>query len=866
MEIVTRPKEGWRGLDLRSTVYSLGPDNASVAKNVDISRASGSLIKRQGSKAVIDSTVGGLGLIQHFEHNTTTGLEDEEILSVGSKLYRLVEGTFTITYTGAGSSVILSHAVIDSLADIPAYALQITVDGTAVDWDSTTLGGFPVTAEYLVTGNGTESSPVIAGSFTGSSYIIPKLTATVAELAAAIDAHADFAVSYSGVSGSAQAACAIPFILGDSFSAGTLVIPVKYYETVNQPSSASDPFANLFAARYEEHFENASYYSINSVTYINTGYDEQQRYDGQKVFRSGLPQPATTFAVAAGAAGSVDNGAHLYSMFYRQRDGLGNVHEGEPSEDESITVAGTRVTVTLPNIQNTTGFNTDMATVNGGQSGVTTIAVTGSTLAIGDTITLIDRATGLLVERTLQAGSTSASVKISGSAVDVNNGDIISAGLTIVVCRTKVGGTIPYVVTELPNKSSAATQSYTDNATDASLTETFDRPALLREHGLPPKGRYGTVFNGTPVITGSLEFGNRVSFADPAGPECWPSTNNFEVATDVQDRMSGCHAADEYLILTKEKSIHIVNGDLATQDFALSEVTRKTGCTTHHSIKQVADGSICFMSSHGPQRMVGGNPPEHIGAPLLPLFIDPANTGTTEPQLRRVIALSDQDREQVYFFVPCETDDGSLNHANSNSYVLMGDVARGFAWHKWENLNWAGGVVLSADEGLIWSERRYSDFFAATRYDLHKRSNRGDVYDYVDHTTPITFEYAQGWESLGQNSVFKLPVRHKVFGQDPIVDPYAELMIYLQIDWLEVNTGEFTLTQGGASDTEGWGNEPWDSFPWGDDTPITIFYGLKRVRCNAFRFVFVNSGIYQTPLISGWEVEVNTKYSREIRV
>ena len=838
--IISRPEARWRGLDLRTAGYAVHPDAAAFIQNIDIATASKSLTRRRGTKVCAASTVGGLGMVRYAKHDSTTGTETIEKLVVGPQLYRIETGTFAITYTGSGSSVYAQHLVNISTN---LWEFTLYVDSTLVLTYVTSVG------------------------FDESG--IP----TLANLKTAIDALADFSAAITGIPSTEPAAVAIPLITSGSFVSGAYSISCMYLSTVNQPSSASNPFANHVITKNLPSFENATSYNINSVVYINTGTDEQQKYDGQKVYRAGMPAPASTFAVTVGGAGNVTAGSHIYTMFYRQRDKQGNIVEGDESDLITVTTAPSTVTVTCPNIQNTTGFNTDMATVNGSQTGVTTIAVTGSTLKVGDPLFFINRATGAVVtNRTVQAGSTSTSLIIDGAAVNVTNGDIITAGLSIVITRSKVGGTLPYVVAEIANNSGTATTSYIDNVADSTLTEIYSRPAFGFDHGLPPKGRYGSVHYGIAVIGGDLSAGDRVYYS-LTNPEYWPVLNNFDIRTNEQDSISGIFVANEFLVMFKENSIWSANGSLADDDFSVSEITRKVGCSANASITQLPDGSIFFLSERGPQRIIQAGEPQDIGYPILPLFLDSNLDSDQQLKLKRAVSYLDLKNEKVVLFIPCETENsGNKVSANENSITLMMDYGNslrandeaGPAWYRWTNLNIAGGVIVTGDE-VIFVERRYSSFNGDMAYNVHCRLSSNTVYDYADHNEPIPIDYIQGWETMGAPSVYKLPLRWKLWSQDALLSSQFSMSVETNLDYNETANTQFTTAVGSAGNAGGWGLFSWGVSPWNSPQPTTVLKNLKRTRCQAFRMRYQDATIYTAPVITQWEVEVSTPFVKAMK-
>lgn len=181
--------------------------------------------------------------------------------------------------------------------------------------------------------------------------------------------------------------------------------------TVNPPLPGS---AN---SRYQNspEFENASMAAFDDVIYICNGWDNPQKYDGQTVYRAGMPigvrPPLTTNVTVSTSKPFITNEVYEYAMSYEQVDARGHIVEGEISAVRQHTVAttpaATNVTVTnlLPTIGNnwnTNGANATAGTatvygpdVNGFYYDFVPLTV-GFTLKIGDTAYYADQTSGLM--------------------------------------------------------------------------------------------------------------------------------------------------------------------------------------------------------------------------------------------------------------------------------------------------------------------------------------------------------------------------------------------------------------------------------------------------------------------------------------
>ncbi len=155
----------------------------------------------------------------------------------------------------------------------------------------------------------------------------------------------------------------------------TFIMDYWYWEKIN--STINPPFPGSANIRYQNSpdFENASMAVFDDVIYIVNGWDYPQKYDGQTVYRAGMPigvrvatADNTTFISQPFSAG--DN--YQYATTYEQIDNRGHIAEGEISEIQKwqVMAANAAIDVTLTNLQSTVGnnWNTNGALAIGGVS------------------------------------------------------------------------------------------------------------------------------------------------------------------------------------------------------------------------------------------------------------------------------------------------------------------------------------------------------------------------------------------------------------------------------------------------------------------------------------------------------------------
>lgn len=176
------------------------------------------------------------------------------------------------------------------------------------------------------------------------------------------------------------------------------VFSMDYYYWVACNKTVTTTFPGTANPLYQNapDYENASFASVDNVIYICNGIDFPQKFDGQNVYRAGMPMGIRPTLASAGA-GQLPDGVYTYGITYEQVDALGHIVEGAISETLDITLSGgpNNVNVTVRNILANSGWNTDGAIAVGGLTTVygpdingyyyDLIPVTNNNINIGDT-------------------------------------------------------------------------------------------------------------------------------------------------------------------------------------------------------------------------------------------------------------------------------------------------------------------------------------------------------------------------------------------------------------------------------------------------------------------------------------------------
>lgn len=815
-----------KGLDLRSSDLVREPQFASELLNTDY-RKTGALNKRKGFQSITENTGGG-GSGIYANINTTTGAIVEELVTAGVTLSRLVDELFTITYTGSG--IATTNIFVDPLTN--TFKFQITEDDIIL-----------VNKDL---GVGIDEASIV----------------TVSNLKTIVDALVDFT---SVISGNPTIPAAFLTIQRDTILNSLGVsIPFVAFEAIN--SSVASPLFLTNSNKDDAEFKNASFVNLQNILYVATGYDHLHKYDGQTFYRAGMPKGITPTTVSGGV-GVITNSDLKYILTYIQIDNKGNVVEGiesDPSTGLNFTNEQTDLTIT--NILNTTGFNTNCGIVAGAQGPVNTITLDdGSggnhTLQIGDTAYFFDSVSGDYVTRNI-SGRTTNNITIDGAAVTVTDNVVISNNLRIGIYRNQSAGTTSSLVVELPNNSFTSTQAYTDNLADVNLGANYLVP--IKQHGLPPKGRYLTVFRNQLIISGDLLNVNTVYYSDVDGPEFFPAgDNSVLVETNFGDKVSGLSTNNNSLFIFKEQSIHVLTGDIVNDQIRVDIVSGgDVGCVSHHTISEVK-GKLIFLGEKGVFGLtVGDNEPEEVSFRVEPIFRDTS----TDFNLTKAVSINWFQKDKYVLFLPSELT-SSLNEKytdKTNSKLLVFDYSRG-AWLEWNNIDMQGGATVLNNK-LHFTERRLSTITGNVEFNSYKFLDTGDTYDYADHNVGIIWNHKSHWEALQEPDVYKKFTRLKVSSLDASVNDFETdaftLAIETQINYIDARSSAFDLI---FDSGEGWGEFEWGVAPWGSSRGILDKSKLKAMKAQSIRVIFTNNTIHENILISGWTLEANLPYKTRIK-
>lgn len=839
--------QNFYGYDLRTNDLEFPEQRATDVLNIQYT-PTGTIEKRKGFQPHADTGGASCGLFNYSQINSTTGAETIEILGCSDTIKKLTDASLAVTYSGL-SSIAQIQVIFDTVTGV--YRCQV-------------FEGLITRLDYSLGLGRDEVSPV-----------------TLTNLRTQINAITGFTATLTG-SGSTPAAF-IKTVPLASLIGQTVTLAAKSWTSLNvsPQTGKSGPLVGSITNKDSAQFENVTSTQLQNCIYFSNGYDPVLKYDGQNVYRAGLPPSSDgsdgTYSVTT--SGTLGTNKYIWKACYVQKDNKGNVTEGNTFQDTEKNFqqpSAAAVTVTVSNIQAGSGFNTNCAIVNGLQSGVTQITVdngsTGNhTMKVGDTAYFYDGVSASYVER-LVTGTTLTTIIIQGSAVNVADNAVISNNLRIKVLRNQNTGVTPtlwFELVEIPNNAFAATQTYTDNKSDTSLSIQFVEHATDRS--VPVRGKYLSSYQNLMVTAGNLSNPNEVSFSDVESPEYFPLVSNQFTVNNIQgDYITAIHPSNDQFIIFQSRAIHAVTGDIPNQTFRVDIITQDVGCAAHASIQDVR-GTICFLSNVGPRVMTGASIPKGLGiakdselnSRIDPLFNQRGQSFDQTYQLKRAVSLNDRKGERYLIFLPCESLTGSVRATNSNSIVLVYDYSRD-AWLKWNNIDMTAGVVsVDSDNEIYYLERRDNNPAGVTIVNyLYRFMNSGQFYDYQDHNQAISAYHKSPWEFMGEAGVLKNFERIKVYSSENI-DNSFNLTVETEKDFI-VDTPLSTLSL--AFGANGYGVSAYDTAPYGDPSTTGLKHKLSNGRCVSLRVILKNEEAQANIAITGYELETALPYKPGFKV
>lgn len=297
----TKPKlkalDKFLGIDERTG--ALNPNRGSLTSMTNLFYNKESLPEiRRGRKAIANNG-GKYGLFKYNRFNQVTGAPTTEILSVGETLYKLTAATITVAY--AGASVCLVTIYSDPTNNRIKFKI---VEGSTTKLDFSLGKGFDEASPVTLAGLKTQIDAISGGNF---SATISGTTTTPA-------AFLPFKNNITLTSTVSFAAAAYYWTAVNC----PVALPLSWFET----NKNSDELQNCVPVQ-----------ARNAMFLPNLGTYGLLKYDGQTLYRAGVPRPNNPSAAAVAAAAGT---AEITSILCRGAAGVAEVSTVGTIADTSV--------------------------------------------------------------------------------------------------------------------------------------------------------------------------------------------------------------------------------------------------------------------------------------------------------------------------------------------------------------------------------------------------------------------------------------------------------------------------------------------------------------------------------------------------
>lgn len=587
----------------------------------------------------------------------------------------------------------------------------------------------------------------------------------------------------------------------------------------------------------EDYLENASIVELNNVVYISNGFDHLMKYDGEQVYRAGLPEPAsgTNFQQHA-TSSSGSSRKYFYGVMYTFQDAQGNqissrLNYIEISRNNDIGNAN-YVDIKVPRLT-----DQDFCLKNTSGSANPNLKIK-------------------LFRTTEGAGLAGPFYEIDNVQNESNTPNTLyntsTSSYTNTLTTTEVSDDDYYIFRD----------NYPDDAID-NLQTAYILPGS-KTHDLPPKGKYLTTFKNCLVVAGQVGNVNNVSYStgsseliNEIGSEYFPDADNqFIVESPVDTAITAIAPLRDLLYIFHANSIHVLAGDISDPNgipYTIDLLSREAsiGCVSNSSIVEFRN-QLLFMSDEGVYTIDASSAIQELSLKIRPIFKE------QNYSLKRTVATVWGDSQLILVNIPKEVTGTDIYVSEGNSLTVVYDYFRD-AWLEWTTLDMSGGTD-EHDGKVFYCTREQSRSRLATFNTSETR------FDFADHVGQVEFKYDTNWESLGEPSVAKKFLRIKLYAFDndeTFESPKFSLTTVLQKDYFDSDLGGIDFTFG--EKVLGYANSAWDNFNWGDTTESKRKSKLPTGKAYCLKVKFTNSNVNENVLLTKYELEVATPYRLEIK-
>lgn len=646
--------------------------------------------------------------------------------------------------------------------------------------------------------------------------------------------------------------------------------------------SGSDTFTDLGAIFTLNTTNDIRAVNFNGNAYLTNGVDYIVRYDGTNFYRAGLPSAPNIVSATTGATGITGN--FRYCFTYGYTDVNSTIYEGEPCLPIAVTAANQAVTLTIPVIPASIGYDATNAkiniyrTENNGDTFYFVRQIPNTPAAnttYVDTLADTQLIANPVIYNQLNGGYTNLPFPVAQSIV-VHNSSLFLGNITDLARGTirflnntglalmavtigavtftegtnwAVGANVGVSAQNLANaiNSSVTCGVYAywlDNSDTIYLVDKAIRSTQLTFK--VPVAYTASVILSTSTSGGGFVTGNMVAARYPSrvvygyigALEGFPEQNFADLDPNDGDYITGLGIVVDKIAIFKNNKIFTISGyDVSSYQPARCETNR--GCVAGRTIQNIW-GNILYLSREGVYMFDGVNPPTYISGIIERIFRD-------AHYLNFNLATScDYKADNQYWLsIPNSS-------TTKNDLIVVFDYYLN-AWTIFDNYDSEQLMVVlgedkvyhATDTSLIYKELK-SGGGTFEEQDPENYADDQDTYTaYID-----TKEY-----DFDMPSAIKRYKRF-TFQVDTISELDIQVYMYLNLDQAPADSTIISY--------EG---SPWGIFAWGEDEwggkPFnTGRWIIGDQKGRSARYRFQNSTVNQSFQVISWEIEIGVKANK----
>lgn len=329
-----------------------------------------------------------------------------------------------------------------------------------------------------------------------------------------------------------------------------------------------------------------------------------------------------------------------------------------------------------------------------------------------------------------------------------------------------------------------------------------------------------------------------IYWTDALYPEGFPQSglNEESFENNFNDSITGIAPNKEAFFAFKQRSTGYLTGTVATGEIVKEILEADVGSACMNAICEVRGGVMFMDENLGFWWVVAGRLPEFQGYPIQDYFKDNnIQPNLSQLNFKKAKATNFRAQDEYVCYVPSgiEGDPGSssLFFVFDYSATEKGKI-RGM-WYIWQDVNAAGGVLSTASDELLISQKQTSN------NRVWKQKFSGSKYDYSDHQSAIEFLYKGAYLTMGAPVIDKAWIRCVINS----VAGGFNLLVRQYGNFIDEVIGDMTLI-----------------FPSGSKKTVKDESKARTDKLSSISWGFYNNEIHQDVRIDGWEVEYSASF------